>query len=71
MSLKELSSRLERLEREVALLRGTAPAAKQDWRDRPGAVVDDPHYAEMTRLGRAYRVSQRPKKRGGKRRART
>lgn len=61
MSTKELETRLESLEREVALLKARAipsgpPAGA--WRSTIGILDNDPDYSEVIRLGREYRRQQ-------------
>ena len=41
-------------------LRSAAPAVKGGWRAQVGVFGDDPVYAEIVRLGRAWRDGQVP-----------
>ena len=60
-SIPDLRRRLDELEARVAAL--SQPAAltlKRGWRAQVGAFGDDPVYAEIVRLGRAWRDAQVP-----------
>lgn len=61
--IADLRRRVEELEARVAALsRAASPAAgeKRGWRGQVGAFADDPVYAEVVRLGRAWREAQVP-----------
>jgi hypothetical protein len=58
-----IEERVESLEREMAELKRKLTPAKQDdnWVDRiTGIMADDPHFAEIVRLGREARMADRP-----------
>lgn len=67
-SIADLRRRVEELEARMAefgqpasagAATGTvAPVAKRGWRAQVGAFGDDPVYAEIVRLGRAWRDEQ-------------
>jgi len=63
-SIAELRQRVDDLEVRVAALVQTvkppAVRAKLGWRAQVGAFGDDPAYAEIVRLGRAWRDAQVP-----------
>lgn len=63
-SIADLCRRVEDLEARVAALdQPGAPRAagvKRGWRSQVGAFGDDPVYAEIVRLGRAWRDAQVP-----------
>jgi hypothetical protein len=72
MSDLSVEERLATLEAEVASLKAEVARLKEAtqneteaqkpwWEERFGAFKDDPVYAEITRLGRKYRESLRPK----------
>jgi hypothetical protein len=59
----DLRRRVEELEARVAALGQvvtSAVGAKRGWRAQVGAFGDDPLYAEIVRLGRAWRDAQVP-----------
>lgn len=64
-SIADLRRRMADLEARVAALgqpvSSGAPAAKRGWRAQVGAFGDDPVYAEIVRLGRAWRDTQAPR----------
>ena len=66
MTLAQLKSRIDALEREVEQLKGQrqAPARNKEWLDQIwGTFADDPLFDEAMKLGRKWRNSQRPKRR--------
>ena len=64
-SIADLRRRVEELEARMAALGQPvtpgAAAAKRGWRTQVGAFGDDPLYAEIVRLGRAWRDAQVPR----------
>lgn len=62
--LTDLRRRVEELEARVAALTqvvvSPAVGAKRGWRGQVGAFGDDPVYADIVRLGRAWRDAQVP-----------
>lgn len=60
-SIADLRRRVEELEaRMAALSQPSAVAVKRGWRAQIGAFGDDPVYAEIVHLGRAWRDAQGP-----------
>jgi hypothetical protein len=63
MAKVDLAKRMAELEREVAQLRGkieTLTGAKPWWERIAGTFEHDPIYERAMRLGREYRLAQRP-----------
>ena len=60
---KTIEERLERLEREMDLLKGkTGGESKGDWISAVvGSFADDPEFDEIVRLGKELRAADRPK----------
>ena len=66
MAAMTVEERLDALEAEVAELKAQLTREKSLnglpwWEQRFGAFADSPEYEELTRLGREYRESLRPK----------
>lgn len=61
MTITELESRLESLERDVAHLKALAAHAPEPgaWRTTIGMFDKDPEFAEVIRLGREIRQQER------------
>jgi len=61
---------LATLEREVARIKASLvvslPARRRWWIDDAGRFADDPVFEEIVRLGKAYRRSFRPTRRGSR-----
>ena len=59
----KLEARIEALEREVREVAKVVQtlAVRPDWRSTFGMSANDPGFEEMVRLGREYRMRQRPK----------
>jgi len=66
MTLAQLKSRLDALEKEVFQLKAERKSAakNKDWLEQIwGTFADDPLFDEAMELGRQWRKSQRPKAR--------
>lgn len=73
MTLKELETRLEALEKEVAQLRTRMPTPETQrhwWHLDAGRFENDPVFDEIVRLGKEYRESLRPGQRKKAKKAR-
>ncbi len=66
----KLEARIEALEREVREVAKVVQtlAVRPDWRSTFGMSANDPGFEEMVRLGREYRMRQRPKSKRNARR---
>jgi len=65
MTLAELASRVEALEKTVEALKSSAvhpPISGRWWVEYAGRFESDPLFEEAVRLGREYRESQKPAK---------
>ena len=60
---KTIEERLDRLERELDLLKGKGSSEPQrDWISRViGSFANDPEFDEIVRLGKELRQADRPK----------
>jgi hypothetical protein len=69
MSAVSIEKRLEALEAEVAALKQQVNAGKDDrpwWQQISGAFAGDPAFLKAMELGRKWRESTRPKRKGRK-----
>lgn len=56
-----IEARLAKVEREIALLKTTAPRDKANWiAEITGSCKDDPDFAEIVRLGKEMRDAELP-----------
>jgi len=58
--LDELETRVNDLGRLMTAVKPVPAGPQRWWRAQVGAFADDPVYAEIARLGREWRDSQRP-----------
>lgn len=65
MAALAVEERVGVLEREVAQLKkrldATSTLAQPWWEEIAGTFADDPSFEEAVRLGRKYRLAQRPR----------
>ena len=69
MTVAQLERRLEKVEKTIEELtrRGAAEKSPRWYATHAGRFANDPVFDEIVRLGKDYRDSQRPAKKGGRR----